>query len=308
VRLPFAIETIAFAEEEGCRFGAALLGSRAVAGTFDQRVLNRTDEAGIPMGEAMSRFGLNPSKIGRAAKEPNEVLGYVELHIEQGPVLEKEGLSVGCVDSINGAARYEIHLTGMAGHAGTVPMTMRRDAAVGAAECIVAVERRCQHESDLVGTMGMIEVQPGAVNVIPGKARLTLDIRAPKDESRHRAEADLLATFERIATQRRLGIVIEKLYEARTVRCAPWLMHQIDSAMEFEGLTPYRLSSGAGHDAMAMADLSDVGMIFVRCKSGISHNPAETITAADAEAATRVMLHFIRSFKHIPSAMNRNGA
>jgi allantoate deiminase len=297
IRLPFAIEVIGFSDEEGVRFGATMLGSDAVAGTFDDAVLNRTDDSQVTMRDAMVAYGLDPNGVGLAARHRNEVLAYAELHIEQGPVLEAKGLPVGCVTAINGASRYRVELTGTAGHAGTVPMGGRRDALAAAAEGVLAVETLCSGEDGLVGTVGRIEALPGAVNVIPGRARFTIDIRAPVDAQRERAVAAVLKRFAEIAAGRGVGIAIEKLYEMPAAPCAPWLMDQIDSAIADAGTTPFRLPSGAGHDGLAMKAIADIAMIFVRCEKGISHNPAEAITAADAETGARVLLNFIRNFK-----------
>jgi allantoate deiminase len=295
-RLPFAIEIVGFADEEGTRFGATLLGSRALAGTFDRTVLARTDADGISMSDALVRFGLDPARIGEAARRRDEFLGYIELHIEQGPVLEAEGLPVGCVTAISGASRLAVTIGGMAGHAGTVPMANRRDALAAAAECILLVERRAAAEPDLVGTVGRIEAGPGAVNVIPGEARFTVDLRSPADGRRAAALADLLAGFEEIARRRNVTLTTAKTHEAVSMPCAPWLADQVRDAIEGEGHALRSLPSGAGHDGMAIGSLADIAMIFVRCRGGISHNPAEAITAADAEAGARVLTRFIRNF------------
>jgi allantoate deiminase len=296
VRLPFAIEVVGFADEEGVRFNATLLGSRAVAGTFKAEVLAATDRDGVTMREALERFGLNPSQIQKAARRRAEVLAYAELHIEQGPVLEAEGLPVGVVSGIFGANRYTVEVDGMAGHAGTVPMTLRQDALAAAAECVLAVERVCARTRDLVGTVGRVEALPGAVNVIPGKARFTLDVRALLDSVRREAVLDLLAEFEGIGRRRGVRIKATKVHEGDTAACAPWLMEQLGAAIGAEGLRVRELPSGAGHDGMAMIDLAPIGMLFVRCEKGISHNPAEAITLADVETSARVFLRFVENF------------
>jgi allantoate deiminase len=297
IRLPFAIEIIGFCDEEGVRFGATMLGSHAVAGTFDSDWLGKADDDAVTMRQAMVAYGLDPDAVDTAVRQRDEVLAYAELHIEQGPVLEAKRLPVGCVTSISGATRYKIELTGMAGHAGTVPMGGRRDALAAAAECVLATETLCSGEDGLVGTVGRIEALPGAVNVIPGRVRFTIDIRAPVDAQRERAVAAVLKRFSEIAGPRGIGLATEKLYEMPAAPCAPWLMEQIDSAIADAGITPFRLPSGAGHDGMAMKAIADIAMIFVRCERGISHNPAEAITAADAETGAQVLLNFIRNFK-----------
>ena len=296
IRLPFAIEIVGFADEEGTRFGATLLGSRALAGTFDPTVLDRSDGDGIRMADALVRFGLDPARIPEAARRREDFLGYVELHIEQGPVLEAEGLAVGCVTAISGATRLAVEITGMAGHAGTVPMAGRHDALAAAAECILLIEQRATGEPELVGTVGRIEAGPGAVNVVPGLARFTVDLRAPADDRRAAALADLLTGFDAIARRRGVTLVATKTHDAPSMPCAPWLADQIRDAIEGEAVSLRSLPSGAGHDGMAIGAIADIAMIFVRCKGGISHNPAEAITAADAETGARVLARFIRNF------------
>ena len=216
-RLPFAVEVVGFADEEGVRFSSTLLGSRAVAGTFDESVLNVRDRAGISMREALAQFGLEPDRIGAAARTRRELLAYVELHIEQGPVLEQRNLPVGVVTAIAGATRLAAKLTGMAGHAGTVPMAMRRDALTGAAECIAAIEAFCRSDDGgLVGTVGYINAAPGATNVIPGQASFTIDMRAPTDMHRKRAVAEIVRRLEAIAERRSLQLQLDVTHDNRT--------------------------------------------------------------------------------------------
>ncbi|QPF88057.1 allantoate amidohydrolase [Bradyrhizobium genosp. L] len=297
-RLPFAIEIAGFADEEGVRFASTLLGSRAIAGTFDESVLATRDRQGISMRGALLAFGLDPDHIGKAARARRELSGYVELHIEQGPVLEEKGLPVGVVSAIAGATRLAANLTGMAGHAGTVPMPLRRDALAGAAECIVAIEAFCKtDEAGLVGTVGYITAMPGATNVIPGKVSFTMDIRSQSDMHRKRAVADIVRRIEAIARRRELALQIDVTHENRSVPCAPWLKAQIADAVAGEGFPVFELPSGAGHDGMAMVDVADIGMIFVRCRGGISHNPAEHVELADADTGARVLLRFVENFR-----------
>jgi allantoate deiminase len=296
-RLPFAVEVVGFADEEGVRFNATLLGSRAVAGTFDPANLDRVDVAGKTMRDAMRDFGLDPAAIGAAARHRDDVLAYAELHIEQGPVLEDEGLALGVVTAINGGNRFAIELSGMAGHAGTVPMHLRRDALAAAAECVLAVEHICGSEPELVGTVGKIEALPGAINVIPGKTRFSLDVRAPTDAQRERAVVAIRAAFAEIAQRRQVDLDIKQVWDARTSACAPWLQQQFAAAIEGERLPVRHLPSGAGHDGMAMISIADIGMLFVRCKGGVSHNPAEAITREDADVAARAFLRFIQNFQ-----------
>src|SRR5579863_6891785 len=258
-RLPFAIEVTGFADEEGVRFASTLLGSRAVAGTFDERALASKDEAGISLREALVQFELDPDQIGKAARRRGELLAYVELHIEQGPVLESRNLPVGVVSAIAGATRLAARLSGMAGHAGTVPMALRRDALAGAAECISTIEQSCRTGGDgLVGTVGYIHATPGATNVIPGQAHFTIDIRAPTDAHRNRAVTDIVRQIEAIAKRRALQLQLDITHENRTVPCAPWLKAQVAQAVAAEGYPVFELPSGAGHDGMAMVDIADV--------------------------------------------------
>jgi allantoate deiminase len=296
-RLPYAIEVVGFADEEGVRFGSTLLGSRAVAGEFDPALLETRDRDGISMREAIAAFGLDPDKTGEAARRRDEIHAYAELHIEQGPVLEAEGLPIGVVTAINGANRFQIEIEGMAGHAGTVPMNLRRDALAAAAECVLAIEARCAQEPELVGTVGKLEAAPGATNVIPGQVRFTIDLRAPSDEQRKRATSDVERAIRSICARRNVKVDVRPTHEGKTASCAEWLQQQIGSAIEAEGLAVRRLPSGAGHDGMALVDLVDIGMLFVRCNAGISHNPLEAITVADAELSARVFLRFIEHFQ-----------
>jgi allantoate deiminase len=297
-RLPFAIEVIGFADEEGVRFASTLLGSRAVAGTFVESVLGTRDAAGISMRDALTQFGLDPHHIGAAARVRAELLAYIELHIEQGPVLEAQNLSVGVVTAIAGDTRLAASLTGMAGHAGTVPMRLRRDALAGAAECIVAIEDFCKtDEGGLVGTVGYIHAASGATNVIPGQVSFTMDIRASTDAHRKLAVADIVRQIEAIAKRRNLSLQLDVTHENRTVPCAPWLRAQVAEAIASEGFRVFELPSGAGHDGMAMIDIADVGMIFVRCRGGVSHHPDEHVELADADAGARVLLRLIENFR-----------
>ena len=297
-RLPFAIEVTGFADEEGVRFASTLLGSRAVAGTFDESVLGTKDHDGISMREAMVQFGLDPEHIGAAARISSELHAYVELHIEQGPVLESQHLPVGVVTAIAGATRLAANLNGMAGHAGTVPMPLRRDALAGAAECIVAIEELCRTDmGGLVGTVGYIHAMPGATNVIPGQVFFTMDLRAPTDAHRRRAVTDIVRHIEGIARHRKLMLQVDVTHENRTVPCAPWLKSQVAEAVAAEGYRAFELPSGAGHDGMAMIDVADVGMLFVRCRGGVSHHPDEHVDTADADAGARVLMRLIENFR-----------
>ena len=250
------------------------------------------------MADALRAFGLDPGGIGRAARSRQDILAYVELHIEQGPVLESLDLPVGVVTAINGFSRLRATLTGVAGHAGTVPMPMRRDALAGAAECVLAVERIAAGVRDLVGTVGRIDAHPGAINVIPGRVSFTLDIRSPDNEVRHRAVRDVESAISEIAVRRKLDFHLESLQEQNVAVCADWLVTQLEQAVTGEGYRLHRLPSGAGHDGMAVQAISDIAMLFVRCREGISHQPAESIREADAASGTEVLARFIENFQH----------
>jgi len=295
-RFPFAIEVVGFGDEDGARFQSTFLGSRAIAGTFDHTILTRLDGDGISVAEAMAAFGLDTGAIDGAAYGRENVLAYLELHIEQGPVLEQQGLAVGVVTAIAGATRLSVTVTGEAGHAGTVPMALRRDALAAASECVLAVELAASSGTDMVGTVGKLAVEPGALNVVPGRVSFTIDFRAARDDDRNAGLAALRDTIDQIAVRRSVEIVTEVVHEAGSVQCASHLMAQISGAIEACGHPVLHLPSGAGHDAMAMADLTDVGMIFVRCKGGISHHPQESVTDKDAGDAAQVLCHVIENF------------
>jgi len=295
-RLPFAIEVIGFGDEEGVRFGTTLLGSRAVAGTFDMDVLEAKDPQGKTMADALREFGLDPQAIPRIARKRSDVLAYAELHIEQGPVLEAEGLPVGVVTAINGFSRLRVTLRGAAGHAGTVPMSLRRDALAGAAECALAVERVARSHPELVGTVGRFEARPGAINVIPGEVMFTVDVRAPQDSLREDAVAQIRSEISAIGRKRALDPHVENLQHFGVTTCASRLIAQMERAVASQGFRVRRLPSGAGHDGMALGAITDICMLFVRCKGGISHSPLESITREDAHAGARVLLEFIQSY------------
>ncbi|EIJ45602.1 OHCU decarboxylase/N-carbamoyl-L-amino acid amidohydrolase [Herbaspirillum sp. GW103] len=298
--LPFHFEVIGFSEEEGVRFKSTFLGSNAVTGHFDMKLLELQDKDGISMREVITRAGHDVAAIPQIARDPADILGYVEVHIEQGPVLLNRDLPVGIVTSIAGSSRYLVELKGVASHAGTTPMDMRKDAAAAAAEIILAVEQRCSQDQHaaLVGTVGQLQVPRGSTNVIPGACQLSLDIRAAEDGVRIAAVKDILGKIEEICTRRSIDFKLEETLSAPAAPCAPWLMDQLRAATERAGVMPFELASGAGHDAMAIAKLTDVCMLFTRCgNGGISHNPLETMTADDAEVSGQILLDFLRSFE-----------
>jgi allantoate deiminase len=293
--LPFSIEVVAFGDEEGVRFPVTLTGSRAVAGTVDMAALDARDADGVTLHDALQRFGCNPPALLRVARNPGNTLGYIELHIEQGPVLENEGLPVGIVSAISGASRFTVEVEGMAGHAGTVPMRLRRDAATAMSEMVLAVERTALDTPDLVATVGQMEASPGAVNVIPAHARFTIDLRSPDDALRNAAAERLRSTLQAAADRRGVSVSVRTDYDAPALTCAGTLAGALERSVARLGIRPLRLPSGAGHDGLAMAALCPVGMLFVRCEGGISHNPREAITAADADVAARVLLDLLRT-------------
>ncbi|MFJ3055553.1 allantoate amidohydrolase [Herbaspirillum sp. NPDC087042] len=298
--LPFHFEVIGFSEEEGVRFKSTFLGSNAVTGHFDPKLLDLQDRDGISMRDVITQAGHDVAAIPQIARDPADILGYVEVHIEQGPVLLNRDLPVGIVTSIAGSSRYLVELKGVASHAGTTPMDMRRDAAAAAAEIILYVEQRCaqdQHAA-LVGTVGQLQVPRGSTNVIPGACQLSLDIRAARDDIREAAVKDILGKIEEICARRSIDAKLEETLSAPAAPCAPWLMQQLSAATERAGVKPFELASGAGHDAMAITRMTDVCMLFTRCgNGGISHNPLETMTADDAEVSGQILLDFLRSFK-----------
>jgi N-carbamoyl-L-amino-acid hydrolase len=299
VRLPFTLTVVAFAEEEGVRFKAAFLGSRALTGTFETAALDSADAGGTSLRQALEDAGLDPAAIPAAGLDPRTLRGFVEVHIEQGPVLLEAGAPVGIVTSIAGSVRGVITLVGVSGHAGTVPMGSRRDAAAAAAEIVLAVERRCSGEPGLVGTVGQLHVSGGAINVIPGHCQLSIDIRADLDAVRKAAFTDVMAEVERICAARRVSFQWQKVLETASVPCSARLQRRwAESIRRAAGIAePRYLPSGAGHDAMVMAGMTEIGMLFVRCgNGGISHHPAESLTAEDADVAARVFADFLLSF------------
>lgn len=289
-RLPFPIEVIAFGDEEGSRFPAAMLTSRAVAGTLALDALDLVDADGV----ALAHAGVNLSNYLSAARAPGSTLAYLEAHIEQGPVLEAEGLAVGTVTGIAAQLRYQAIVRGMAGHAGTSSMPLRRDALAGAAEMILAIEGIARADaSDLVATVGRIEAMPGASNVIAGEVRFTIDIRSGDAARRDQAAESICDALAGIADRRDLDFAIQRVHDLPASPCNVALMDLMDAAIAAVGHPVRRLVSGAGHDAMVMAALCPTAMLFIRCRHGISHNPAEHVDPSDVDVALQVMLGFI---------------
>jgi allantoate deiminase len=286
--LPFAVEVYAFADEEGVRYGTAYLGSSVVAGALDDEALGRPDADGVAMTDAIAAFGGDPGALAAARRDAGDLLGYVEVHIEQGPVLEAEDLPVGVVTGIAGQTRAEVVFEGEAGHAGTVPMALRRDALVAAAEVVAAADAHARATDGLVATVGELRVEPGASNVIPARATLSLDVRHLDDAVRAAAVAALRERADTIAAARRVGVDWRPVQGTDAVACSPALMAELEAAVDDAGVRVARLASGAGHDAAVMSRLCDVAMLFVRCAGGVSHNPAEAVTAEDVAVAIDV--------------------
>ncbi|QJR79536.1 allantoate amidohydrolase [Alteromonas pelagimontana] len=289
---PFHLDIVGFGDEEGTRFGTTLLGSRALSGKWLASWGELKDQDGVTLAQAMKNFGLDFDLVSDAALSATELLGYVELHIEQGPVLEGEGLAVGVVSAIAGARRLEIAVTGSAGHAGTVPMSMRQDALCATSEMILAIEKMAR-EQNLVATVGKIVNRPNGVNVISGSTTFSLDIRSEDDRHRDTVLEQIMLKLEQIAAQRGVALSSTQTHNAPAVRCDALLQERLEKAIKACGYRPYTLASGAGHDAMAMADICPVAMLFTRCDRGISHHPAEAIMQEDVATSLAVMHHML---------------
>jgi len=308
IGLPFALEVLAFGDEEGVRFPKTLLGSSVVSGALRDPMLDLTDAEGVTIRAALAAFGGDPDALAAEAYRREDVLGYLEVHIEQGPVLEQMGLPLGAVTSIAAQGRYRLTVKGEAGHAGTVPMANRRDALAAAAEMVLALEAvglaqgvgkagEDIRQGSLVATVGEISALPGASNVIPGEVRFSLDLRAGTDSARVGAAAEIRRRVEEIAARRRVEVRIETVHEKDVAASAPEMVDRIAGAIEaVTGATSHRLMSGAGHDGQAMINLAPIGMIFVRCRGGISHNPAEYASPDDMGLAVAALVETIVGF------------
>jgi beta-ureidopropionase / N-carbamoyl-L-amino-acid hydrolase len=289
-RLPFAVELIGFSEEEGVRFGTPYLGSGAIAGKLAASIVDVRDHGGQRLGDVIAAAGHDPARLPSVARRPEEIMAYLEVHIEQGPVLLNSASPVGVVTAIAGGVRYALTVEGVAGHAGTVPMDGRHDALLAAAEIALLVERRACAEPGLVGTVGRFGVVDSAINVIPKRCELSLDIRSQDDGVVARALADILAESEAVARRRGVRLGARELLRAKAVPCAPRLQQLLADSIVRANLPLKRLTSGAGHDAVAFDGFTDIGMLFVRCgNGGISHNPLETVTAEDAGIAAHIL-------------------
>lgn len=288
-QLPFALEVVAIVDEEGNRFHTSFLGSTPLAGKWDPTWLDFTDPDGVVLRDVMISNGVDPDAISNDAYSPESLLGFIEVHIEQGPVLQSDELPVAVVSSITGSNRATITIEGVAGHAGTVPMPLRKDALTAAAELVLAIERVGGSQPGLVATVGRMEVAPGATNVIPGRVEFTLDLRHSEATVRDAAQAEMQAAAADIADRRQVTLHWHQVPGFDGVVCDPALTGLISEAIAAEGYRPTSLYSGAGHDALTLAAVTPVSMIFVRCLDGVSHNPAESITTEDAAVAIRVL-------------------
>ena len=291
-RLPFAVEVLGFSEEEGVRFGLPFIGSRALVGTLDEELLNREDTNGTSVRTAIRNFGLNPLEIPSAALN-DDALAYLEFHIEQGPVLESIGRPLGAVDAIAAQTRMTFDFLGRANHAGTTPMHLRHDAIAAAAEWIVAVERTAHNYPGLVATVGQIDAKPGATNVIAAEARVTLDVRHKSNDIRDGAVDALVRQAHEIADRRGLTLRQNVLLSQRAVAMDSFLVDQIQEAIRSTGCQPHRMTSGAGHDAMILAEKVPAAMIFLRSPGGISHDPAESVELDDVAKALECGVHLL---------------
>jgi allantoate deiminase len=291
--LPFAVEVLAFSDEEGTRFGKALLGSSAVAGTWDPTWWDLTDADGVTLAEAFREFGLDPGRVGEAARHPAELVGYLEAHIEQGPRLDESGESLAVVSSIASARRFQLVVEGEARHAGGTPYDRRRDALLGASEAALAVERLCRAEHHVIGTVGQLETFPGAVNVVPGEAHLSLDLRGELDGERDRVWLAIESELDVIMGRRGLRWHAREVHSAPAVFCAPLLQdvvrEGIASTLRPGAEQPATLFSPAGHDGMALGAVTGVGMLFLRNPDGISHHPGESVAAGDVAHGVRAL-------------------
>lgn len=293
-RLPFGIEVVAFAEEEGQRYKATFLGSGALTGSFNPAWLEQLDADGISMRQAMQHAGLCVDDIAKICRDPARYLGFVEVHIEQGPVLNELNLPLGVVTSINGSVRYVGEVTGQASHAGTTPMARRRDAACAVAELALYLEERARQDADSVATMGQLSVPNGSINVVPGACRFSLDIRAPNNLQRNAAERDVLQKLQDICTRRGLSFTLDETMRASAAPCAPALQARWTAAVQACGLPVFNMPSGAGHDAMKLHDVMPQAMLFVRGENwGLSHNPLESTTADDMQLAVDAFTHLL---------------
>ncbi|ARQ01732.1 allantoate amidohydrolase [Pseudorhodoplanes sinuspersici] len=296
--LPFGIDVLAFGDEEGSRFRSTLSSSLACVGKFDRATLSDHDRNGVTLADAIVAYGKRIDEITAAAYDPANVAGFLEVHIEQGPVLEAENLPLGVVTGIIGQTRMRVVVLGAAGHAGTVPMRMRHDALTGASELMLAIERTAlDNEADgMVATVGRIEASPGATNVIPGRVGFSLEFRSVNDAKRKAAIEQVKADAQRMALRRKLEVAFESFYETETTACTPVMQDMLENVITTFGHKPMRIPSGAGHDAQVMAGFCPTAMMFVRCRGGISHNPAEFASESDMGLAVIALTDFVEAY------------
>jgi allantoate deiminase len=292
-RLPFAVEVIAFGDEEGSRFPKSMLCSRGIVSPIDPDDLKLCDKNGVSVAQALEAFGLDPAKVGDAVRSPGDVMAYIEPHIEQGPVLEDEGLPIGVVTGIAAQLRLTARFVGQAGHAGTSPMALRRDAIAAAAEAILIIEQVCRAgPPDLRGTVGRFQSGGGAFNVIAGQVEIGIDLRAATRAVRNAAADEIQLRMHEAAAARGLQLVIQEVQDLPECPCDTGLMALLTEAVAEIGVRPLQLLSGAGHDAMSLEALAPVAMLFIRCGGGVSHNPAEQVSPADVGAAVQALISF----------------
>jgi len=303
-RLPFAIEVIGFSEEEGVRFGVPFIGSRALVGRLDEELLGLCDSNNLSVQKAILSYGLNPSEIPAATLQDG-VLGYLEFHIEQGPVLEHRELQLGIVEAIAGQTRMELVFTGFASHAGTTPMSLRRDALAAAAEWALAVEKEALEIPGLVATVGALEAKPGAANVIAGECRATVDVRHASDAARTQSVSAILQSAAEIARRRRISLASSTKLAQTATQMDSFLVDEIEIAFSQAAITSYRMTSGAGHDAMILAEKVPSAMIFLRSPGGISHNPQESVLVEDVAKAIECGLHLLNQLAASPEFQSR---
>lgn len=298
-RLPFHIDVVGFGDEEGSRFGTTLLGSRAVAGHWKPEWLDLIDKEGIRLADALREFGGDPGQIHTASRAGDNLMGYLEVHIEQGPVLEDLDQPLGVVSSIAGARRFMVNIIGKAGHAGTVPMTLRQDALIAAASAVHMVEQ-IANRFHIVATVGQMHAYPGATNVIPGNCHFSIDIRSGRDQTRDLAVTAIQEQIDDMIAERKMHIEWSEIHNASAVQCASWMQRAIEDVILDMALEPVSIVSGAGHDAMSLAAITDIAMIFVRCAGGVSHHPDESVTSTDVASAIEALKRTLTKLAAVP--------
>lgn len=296
LRMPFGIEVVGFSEEEGVRFGVPFIGSRALVGTLDDTMLALRDRQGSSVADAIRSFGLDPAHLQEARLADN-TLGYLEFHIEQGPVLESLNYPLGIVEGIVGQSRLTVSFTGKAGHAGTTSMKLRHDALAGAGQWIALVQSEAETVPGLVATVGRLEIEPNAANVIAGQVRASLDVRHAQDEVRHQAVQRMLDGAKQIATRRGLAVEWEQHLDQSAVTMNSMMLARLEKAVKAAGYPVHHMPSGAGHDAMILAQKIPAAMLFLRSPGGVSHHPDENVLFEDVKAALNAGMHFLEQWE-----------